>query len=480
MSALVVAAPVEIDATTYSRQAGAEVNPMLFLHGTDLYTVLVNTINHKVGIFKSADGAATWALQDDANAPTISGTVSLWASYNPATGIICVVTPTFGGGNQQAILFNTNTDTYAAPILGTVVAVEGAGAIVYLKSNGDFIFLYLATASGGLNYMVLSSGVFSGPTHITGTFGAFNIIYAGTVDSSDRAHFVYLDSSFGLSYNQVSSSFVLGSTVVIAVSFGSVDTIIWNSNIVVGYDDGNVVKVEFGTPLSGPTFSDTTVVTVGSPSAVSNTRLALDKDGNLVVFWVELDVVSTPKVDREWMSTWDGISAWGTPVLFYDEVDNPPAASQPQVDQFIHTGQFIQLSNGSWVGDIALETTHSAVDYCQGFSVFSPSTAPPTPPAPRPARCCRFSRSAGHDSRADCHWRHAALYLQHRRRLTPARTHTRSYDRRNLRDSDDSRHLCLHCEGDRVLACRRSIPRLSRSHRMVATASTRISRTPSV
>lgn len=382
MPAIITAPPIQIDLTEFSRQSSAEINPMgPFLHETDLYLALITQESARVfaGIYKSTDEGSTWVLQDTLNKPAANGS-AIWVSYDPISGIIGVVS----ASNSPAFSwlwfpFNTNTDTY-----GTVVqkllftpGINDSGAFTYRQLNTDNPFVYIETTT--LKVLLETGGAWTGPTSIH-NYGAARYIIAGISDSADRGHFIYIDNSSNVFYNQLSSSFALGTEVAFTTPADNKtgDMRVWNGKIVAAYTATHSVLVEIGDGLTDPvTFTEFVIATVVAPANVSYARLSEDKDGNLVVFWTEVDYSTSPVVDREWMSTFDGISAWGAPVLFYDEMDNPPANSVADVSQFIHTGQYLQLSDGTWLGSIALEIldSHDA-QQCTGFILKSAPTAP--------------------------------------------------------------------------------------------------------
>jgi hypothetical protein len=100
--------------------------------------------------------------------------------------------------------------------------------------------------------------------------------------------------------------------------------------------------------------------------------LAEDNSGNLLAFWAY--VSSGDNIDEIESSTFDGVSTWSAPVLFYDEITNPPADSDAH--QFIHTGQVKQLADDTWLYITAMETVSPTG--CTGFALRIPGAIPPT------------------------------------------------------------------------------------------------------
>ena len=155
----------------------------------------------------------------------------------------------------------------------------------------------------------------------------------------------------------------------------------WNNQIAIAFTDGagsddNILTVAIGTPLSGPTFATYMVGTVPNTGILNYATLAQDINGNLVAFaWWE-DYTTDPITDQLLMWTFDGTSSWGSPVLFFDEVANPPIFSIDQADQFGHTGGAVQLPNGSWVFSTAFEIMPTVSEVCGGFVLVSPPLGP--------------------------------------------------------------------------------------------------------
>ncbi len=359
--ALVTLAPVLVDSTGFSRQITAELNPMEFKVGENLYAFLISQVTSNFGIFKSTDGGAAWVEKDAAGSPDSNASSAV---LNGTT--ICV------NAGGTLVEFDTGTDTYGTP--GDSGGLSGP---IYAQADGTYVALDAATGTH-IRYSTykFTDGFWVGPTNLL----AGNLPLASVIgDSTDAGHVSYYDGT-DLKYFRLSSGFIVGSQATLGAISGSqlrTSSVIWGGRVAIGWADGSHIKVSIGAPLSAPAFSTSTVYTrLSSDEDVSYPTLLVDNDGNLRCFFVVTNYNTDPFIDELRVSTSTDGSTWSTPVVFYDEITNPPADSVPdQESQFIHTGDVQQLSDGRVVFITALETSDDGSAHCTGFAlIFAPVT----------------------------------------------------------------------------------------------------------
>jgi hypothetical protein len=382
MSFPVIDAPILIDvsgAGHASRQSGSEVNPMgPFLNGTDLYVAFANTTDSSVRIFKSTDRGDTWTLEDDGGSPD-AGSVdphSLNVFYDDSAKII-YVSYLITGVDRKLVAFDTNTDTYAAPIswgFASTIFFERT-AVLIRQLSGVFQLFYSDNSSGNINYITLTGTTPSGPTMLVNLAGAKRDVDCGIQDASGAIHISYGADPGTRFYIRVSSGLAVtdGPTSFGANDGFRADVLITSTNqLVFAWTDFSTILVEISPSLTTPSFTKYTVATNGTGGDFNYASLAEDVDGNLLAFWAY--VSSGDGIDEIDSSTFDGVSTWSAPVLFYDEITNPPADSAPF--QFVHTGEVLQLADGTWLYITAMETVSPTG--CTGFALRIPA-APVTP-----------------------------------------------------------------------------------------------------
>lgn len=376
--ALVTRPPVLVDTVGFARQFSDEVNPWLFFTGGSLYVVMVPvqslTPNVAAGVWKSADGTA-WAPKDQANAPGVPapGYTGKCCNINPATGEISILLNDNSNSERLVATFATASELYAALSAGSPVLTGAAFAAIYQQSNGKVVSPQNSIVAGlnKLRELDLDGGVWAGPNQLGNV--ASPLVYGCAPDSSDRGHLFYADAAFNLQYALISAALTLGVPVQVASSANwdgnDIDQRTWNNKIAVAFTNSDVLYVAIGSPLAGAAFSVFTVGSVPSSGNLQYPTLAEDRNGKLVVFVAWTDFSGAP-VDQLLMWTFDGGSSFGSPVLFYDEIANPPANSVPQVNQFIHNGAAHQFANGSWVFITDLEVKPDGVHiYCAAHSL---------------------------------------------------------------------------------------------------------------
>jgi hypothetical protein len=380
---IVTSPPILIDPVNFSRQSVGEINPMLALFGTTLYLILCTpqVLPQRIVGYKSVDDGASWTLLDSTNSPvTIVTSSQNNAYFNQLTGLIGVLYIGAAGGPIVSVL-NTATGLWLAPGTEGGNAIEPAERVFFYQlSNSDYVYIGGGFFSNTLHAVKYSGGAWDGGTGTdTGLAGA-NVM-GGMRDAADAAHIVYNDVLNGfLKYARVASDFSAGAPhTLLASGFGldRASVIPFGADTVaIGYTDQLSVFVSIGTPLAAAVFTDYTIQTVGGSAAVSYVTLAVGNNGKLVVRWTVTDQGVNPEVDEIRESTLDG-GVWSAPVVFYDEITNPPANAAPSPFQFVHTGDMLQLASGVWVFATAMETIPpDDTEKCTGLILLGGSNVP--------------------------------------------------------------------------------------------------------
>lgn len=379
--AVITATPVTIDPTNFSRQAANEQGPFEFKVGSNAYQVLINNqvpVTPRISIYKSTDGGSSWAEQDQAGTPpNIQGQL---IAFQEADGTLDILYRESLGNFLQIVHFDTATDTYGTPtVAGSTILNLSNSTVFYRQSGGTYVVVY---TTGSLRYLTNSGGVWSGPTLLRASTG----LLTGVVDATDVCHLFTSEVGFQLSYRQLSAAFSLGSVTTFTgnVFFnGGGTAIIWGgSSVAVLYarSDGTE-QVQIGTPLASPVFTAyTSVFPSGSPATYSYPLLVEGSDGVLNAF---ITAIENPDViDEIRQSVFDGVSTWGAPIVFYDEITNPPPDSDTSHFQFIHTASAVHI-NGLWIYATAMETStdDGVTVFCTGFALIQ-IPVPPEPGCP--------------------------------------------------------------------------------------------------
>lgn len=371
-------AVVQVDTTSYTRQSVAEINPLLLVYGADLYQVGMQTGGTKpnlktIKVQKSSDKGFTWVTLDIANSPN-AATQSGYLWYVIVGDTLSILYKDTSN-NIFVQEFNLLTGLFgtlsSALSIGSTFSSWFLTALFYRKTNGDYIIAFNDNAN--LYLITLISGTWTGPTSLA---GMATTMWGGRRDANDVGHFLE-DSGPPLNYYQLSASLVLSSPIdtgVGTISHGAKrpSLLLWNNSVVVAAVDTNsIVKVSIGTPLGGPSFTVYSVadysLVAGSP-IISYATPWVDKDGNLNVSWVYIDL-TYPVIDRIVTSVFDGVSSWSAPIDFYDVTDRLPREDpEDPRTQFLHTLDVVQFSDGTIVMDTALENQIGFTNrLCTGF-----------------------------------------------------------------------------------------------------------------
>lgn len=379
--ALVVQAPILIDGTNFSRQSGFSAPRFLFRRGSNVYALLRSQLDQSNIMYKSTDEGQTWIILDAANSPP--STAQVIATYDDIDNDVIGIALVQGGIAAAYVDFSTTTDTWGTvsnsfAFMGTGWSIRAfyrnlAGTPIILMNQGTSANLWAITYTAG-SWSAPGAPIFTAPA----TCGYGN----GIRDSAGTYH-AQLSTGTGLYYFSVNDSLVSSAAVLLATGFGlgGFDTgrvIIDGSTVrgtaVVEPTAGNYEVLAWaGTPLATPVFTTYIVSTTTAGQLFTYPGTVLDKDGNWVVFWV----LTSSTLDQEMMSTFDGVSTFGAPIVFYDAIANPP----PNVDagsNFIHTDDETQFSDGVWLMLTAMETLDLGAS-CTGFALVTPPISPPAP-----------------------------------------------------------------------------------------------------
>lgn len=373
---MAVTNPIQVATDPQYRLAGGTnnggVNPFYFKVGTNLYQVLMASqlaSPKAINIFKRAvsDIGGTWVEKDSANSPDAgSQKGDAQAFYNSGTGIIAVMYMMSDGTGIKIAEFDTGTDTWGAPSAELTYTTFGTTFVFVQRSDATYVVIGTTTSAHA--FYATYNGAWSATTVIIASGVE---IFGGIIDPNDVIHFLLNQSGFALHYRQLSAAYALGSATQIAASIpfneGGIPTLVfWGSaSIAIGYIHNSEVHASIGTPLAAPAFTDHTVYTATSTPARST--VVVDLSGALNLFFILYDAGSSPIVDEMDYSTFDGVSTWTAPTLFYDETAYPPAnAPENPADEFLHTLQPIELDQG-WTAATTMETVVAAQNYCTGF-----------------------------------------------------------------------------------------------------------------
>jgi hypothetical protein len=393
--ALVTDTPIFLDSTIFSRATpnvagvkgtmGQDFGPWLV--GANLYCVGVDDTSFGPHVYKSTDQGATWLAMDDGNKPSYDVEVAV-SCFRDGVIYIAVSADRSGPNSDipnehkiRIVPFDTATDLYGTS--GSYgPAIQDRTVLIAALSTGVIRAFYMT----GLNVK------FSDCT--AGTWGSASLVFSSSsnsgvatlvLDADDRTHLVWAENEGGGHVDPIYIPVEADGTVGSWVDFADIDANIGvDTGLGVIYGgavffpvldkDFGFVSVFRGTPLTGVSFAETVVYTSPGGSTIVNwPAIRLNAAGFPVLFWVVVDN-SDGDPDQIMMSTFDGTS-WGTPEVFYDAIANPPTDGLTGSDQFLHTIDAIQLSNGRWVLITAMETNDGTFDHCTGFVLVTPGLA---------------------------------------------------------------------------------------------------------
>ncbi len=375
---IVTLPPILADPADFSRQAGTEINPFIFLKGSLVYQALFDSNTGTVAFFKSTAAGVNSLALDPTNAPTVTSGASMICYSDPASAIITVA---YNAGFVHIVNFDTATDTYGTPIVSALNAHAAFAAgigMFHRSSNGLYYVIY--SAGGQLSYVTINSGgTTSAPVTMTPAVSAGQGVFYTKFDETTGIAFIfYLVSIAGGHFNciTISAADVVGTLVNITtdgvewaeavISSGTLN-VAWVNN------DGSKVYASSATVATAPTFSAAATLATITPPAVATYISINFIAGVLTALWCLTDLSFNPGVDEIDYSQFV-TGSWTSPAVFYDEITNPPAGGLAYPDQFVHTLQVIGISNG-WFAFTAMETEGA----CTGFILVAPGEAPPQP-----------------------------------------------------------------------------------------------------
>jgi hypothetical protein len=191
--------------------AGAWSARAAFAVGGAFYVVAQDTgASPRVRVYKSADGTS-WAEQDAADAPAVAGATGAFSAASSG-GFLYVASNTTGttGGVRR---YDTTTDAWETSDLGSGFGtnVDFARPIrVAVRSDGDVVVAYSATATGNLVY-----SRYEGTTWTTNVsvMAAASILADAVLMGSDRVLFAFADTAAAdTTYRTLDAANALGTT----------------------------------------------------------------------------------------------------------------------------------------------------------------------------------------------------------------------------------------------------------------------------
>lgn len=384
---VITAQPIQLSTTPPYRQAGGtnfgELNPFCFKVGANLYWLAAevqSTSGKRIGMFKRAVSAAqgTWADQpnglDSANAPDTgsqSGRLQVFDD-TAATGKIAVLYLLTDLVSLKICEFDVNTNTWGTPTAAVTVADLSNKWGFTRRSDGTYVVI--GGRTGHLYYILNSGGVWGSITD-TSLAASVGVLAGGLIDASDNSYILLNETGTAMSIRHLDSSNVLSSGVTITTVLATAAKrpgmcFQGPSGIAVGWvptSGGNHgdVMVSLAPDAVTPVFTDYDVYSSHGPflnevHSYITPVLAADAT-TLNVFFVAVD--NDVPLDQLMQSAFDGVSTWSAPIVYYDEITNPPlnGVTPPgNVSQFIHTLQAIELPQG-WSVATAMETVNQGV-----------------------------------------------------------------------------------------------------------------------
>ena len=379
---IVTLAPILADPADFSRQSGTEINPFIFLKGSLIYQVLVDSNTGGLAVFKATAAGVNSLALDAANAPTIRSGGALVCYSDPASTIISIAYRETASFNLAIVNFDTATDTYGTPIVSTLnsgTAFAAGAGLFHRTSNGLYYIIY--PVAGQLSYRTIDGGgTTSAAVAMTPAVSAGQgMFYTKFDESTGIAFFFYLVSIAGGHFNCItlSAADVVGTLVNIDTDGVEwVEAVIQSGTLSVAWinNDGSKVKTSSATVATAPTFAASTTLATLTPPEVATYISITFIGATLTVLWCLTDLSFDPGVDEIDYSQFIA-SAWTAPAVFYDELTNPPAGGLAYPNQFVHTLQVLGTAGGGWFAFTAMETEAA----CTGFILVAPGAAPPVP-----------------------------------------------------------------------------------------------------
>ena len=172
-----MAGPVQIDPVNGGEFAAeySNIQQGVFLQSGAAYAVLTNF--NVCEVFRSADGGATWTVQDEGNEP--SGGVSSATYWFDGVSTITVAYVIGGGGADVPIIvatFDTGTNTWTNPAAVGVPPSISVVRAIFVRSTGDIVVAGEGAAvASGMAVFIESGGAWTtidlGANILTGIVG---------------------------------------------------------------------------------------------------------------------------------------------------------------------------------------------------------------------------------------------------------------------------------------------------------------------
>jgi hypothetical protein len=338
MSAIITTAPILVAATAQpdsnqnTRFIGAQ---HIVIIGEHIYVGVVESPDGNppfhFQVYKSTNHGTTWNRMDAAHEPT-SGAAPIYVADAASDGVYFVWNDStvLTGGTLSYARFDPVTDTWGTPVITADNLSSGAYQSIARRSNGDIVVFYQTA----LDHTLVDFGIFS---H-AGAWGGDNLFYTGVsislpaacIAGSDNMIHVLLNDGLGpfdVEYNTLSPANVVSAPASIASLVDQMEAglpQIWNNRLIFPYGDTGAVNdaMFVGTPANAPVWTNPLL-----PLSATHGQwpIAFVTSANrLLIFQTLVGAGDNPL--QLWYTPFDG-SSFGTAVLYYDALANPPATS---------------------------------------------------------------------------------------------------------------------------------------------------------
>jgi hypothetical protein len=389
----VTQAPVHISPIARDDQNGSHYfGP--FVVGANFYAVLGT--GNRIRVYKSTDNGVTWNRQDSLNELVCTGSgFGEWdILFDTGTGIITILYIS-GFTNQLRIsTFATSTDTYGA------ASVDGPGNTNFIRlarfAAGDLLVAFFDTSLPGPSLVIFSGGAWGAVTNFIGNLSLTGLI----IGADDIARLIYYNKQapgLNVFFRTFTHAGVLGGqTAIFSSSYlanSGIDSfaempvgraLIWNGNLILPYygnptGSGKQAGIYVGTPYTAPIWTFVLADNLVWPGTEFDAYgyCFIDSSNNLILFWCAID--NTVGTSQIYFAINSG-TGFAAPVLFYDQVLNPPAGTYSAP---VHTLSAFLFSNGNYGAFTAINNTVGGL--CEGFYLIGGAAPPPpvpTPPTP--------------------------------------------------------------------------------------------------
>ncbi len=363
MSAVITTPPILValtaqpDSNQNTRFIGAQ---HIVVIGANLYAGVLESPDGNAPFhfqaYKSTDQGTTWNRMDAAN-ESISGSPPTYMAIAASDGIYFVWNDsTILTGNALSYArFDPSTDTWGPTIVSPDGLTSGAFQTITRRSNGDIVAFYQTQVVGGMGAIDVHYGIFSHAGAFLGdnTFhvSGINTYPTACVAQSDDTIHVLINpvvAPFDITYQTLSPANVASAPAAVATITDSMEAglpQIWNNRLIFPYGDLGATNNHMfvGTPVSAPVWSNLILPLSAAHGQWPIAWITLAN--TLLIFQTLIGGGNIPL--QLWFTPWDGTS-FGTAVLYYDALANPPAAG-PTDDLFI-----VSLANIPAIGIVGI------------------------------------------------------------------------------------------------------------------------------